>query len=165
LIGDDSGEENPRLDEIAARIEEIEDREENWTPETLDIAGAVLTVDYDGQVHIRRGYVRPEDLPKNTGRARAIETNEDGTGVSDEASPELPAPLVESLTAYRTAALGAELLNRPDIALAALVHTFAAQLSAGNGFRFRRYACDRSCRGHAQTTPKTKNLQQTRCLP
>jgi ParB family transcriptional regulator, chromosome partitioning protein len=46
LDDDDSGEDNPRLDEIALRVEEIEDREKNWTSETLSIAGAVLTIDW-----------------------------------------------------------------------------------------------------------------------
>jgi ParB family transcriptional regulator, chromosome partitioning protein len=41
LSADDSDEENPRLDEITARVEKIEDREKNWTPENLAIAGAV----------------------------------------------------------------------------------------------------------------------------
>jgi ParB/RepB/Spo0J family partition protein len=131
LTGDDEDEdeENPRLDEITARIQEIEDlREENWTPETLFIAGAVLTIGHDGKAQIHRGYVKPEDLPKNTGRGRAAGTSEDGTESPDEGSLRLPASLVESLTLHRTAAIGAELLSRPDIALAALVHTFAAQL-------------------------------------
>jgi hypothetical protein len=48
--------------------------------------------------------------------------------------------LVESLTLHRTAAIGAELLGRPDIALAALVHTFAAQL-------FLHDAADDTCLG------------------
>ena len=39
----------------------------------------------------------------------------------------LPASLIESLTLHKTAAISAELINRPDIALAALVHTLAAQ--------------------------------------
>jgi ParB family chromosome partitioning protein len=43
-------------------------------------------------------------------------------------SPMLSASLIESLTYRLTAAIGAELMNRPDIALAALLHSFAAQL-------------------------------------
>lgn len=133
LLADDSDEENPRLDEITARVEKIEDREKNWTPENLAIAGAIVTIGHDGKPDIRRGYVKPEDLPKNTGRGRATETSEDGIEVSDEGPPGLPASLVESLTLHRTAAIGAELLSRPDVALAALVHTFAAQLFLHEG--------------------------------
>jgi ParB family chromosome partitioning protein len=136
---DDFSEENPRLEEIAARIEEIEDREENWTSETLAIAGAVLTIDYEGKTQIHRGYVTPEDLPKNTGKVRAAGTREDGTE-STEGSSMLSASLIESLTLHRTAAIGAELLSRPDIALAALVHSFAAQL-------FLHDAADDTCLG------------------
>jgi ParB family transcriptional regulator, chromosome partitioning protein len=155
LNTDDPGEDNPRLDEIAARIEEIEDREENWTPETLAIAGAVLTIDYDGKAQIHRGYVRPEDLPKNTGRAGATETSEDGTEISDERSPGLPASLIESLTLYRTAAIGAELMSRPDIALAALVHTFTAQL-------FLNGAADDTCIGLRLTRHYPRGIEGTK---
>jgi ParB family chromosome partitioning protein len=126
-LGNDGAEENPRLEEIAARIEEIEDRrEENWTPEALSIG-------YDGKAQIHRGYVSPEDLPKNAGRGKASGTSEDGTEVSGKGSPMLSASLIESLTSHRTVAIGAELLSRPDIAIAALVHTFAAQLFLNDG--------------------------------
>jgi ParB family chromosome partitioning protein len=138
LNNDDEGEDNPRLEEITARIEEIEDREENWTPETLAIAGAIVSIGYDGKAQIHRGYVKPEDLPKKTGRGRDAGSTEDSTGIPDEGAPGLSASLTESLTLHRTAALGAELMSRADIALAALVHTIAAQL-------FLHDASDDSC--------------------
>lgn len=133
-LGNDEAEESPRLDEIAARIEEIEDgRAENWTPETLSIAGAIVSIGYDGKPQIHRGYIRPEDLPKKSGRAEIVTINDDGTEPSDKGSPVLSASLIESLTSHRTAAIGAELLSRPDIALAALLHSFAGQLFLNDG--------------------------------
>jgi ParB family chromosome partitioning protein len=127
---DDPDAEYPeRLREISDRIDEInENREDVWLPETLAIAGAVVRIDYHGKIAIDRGYVLPADRPKKTSTAVTV-TNDDGTVTEAEAeeTSSLSAALIESLTLHRTTALGAELVNRPDIALAALVHTMAAQ--------------------------------------
>jgi ParB family chromosome partitioning protein len=69
--------------------------------------------------------------PKITPQIRTVtKTSEDGTVTEAEIEDSftLSAALIESLTLQRTAAISAELLNRPDIALAALVHTLAAQV-------------------------------------
>ena len=50
-----------RLDAIAERIDELEDRPTAWPEETLAIAGAVVTLGRDGDVSIHAGYVKPED--------------------------------------------------------------------------------------------------------
>ena len=60
-----------RLDEVANRIEEIEDSETFWTPETLTTAGAVVTLDYRGEAEIHYGDVKPEDRTK---KARPTKT-------------------------------------------------------------------------------------------
>jgi ParB family chromosome partitioning protein len=121
------------------RIDEInEGREDVWPPETLTIAGAVVRIGYDGKTAIDRGYVLPADRPKKAASAKTVATtNDDGTVTETEIEEAftLSAALIESLTLHRTAAISAELLNRPDIALAALVHTLAAQvfLSSASG--------------------------------
>jgi ParB family transcriptional regulator, chromosome partitioning protein len=127
---DDPDAEYPeRLREISDRIDEInENREDVWLPETLAIAGAVVRIDYYGKIAIDRGYVLPADRPKKTSPAVTV-INDDGTVTEAEAeeTSSLSASLIESLTLHRTAAISAELVNRRDIALAALVHTMAAQ--------------------------------------
>jgi ParB family chromosome partitioning protein len=129
---DDADAEYPeRLNEISERIDAInEDREDVWPPETLAIAGAVVRIGYDGKTDIDRGFVLPADRPKKAPVTKTVERiNDDGSvetvEVADTSS--LPASLIENLTLHRTAAISAELMNRPDIALAALVHTLAAQ--------------------------------------
>jgi ParB family chromosome partitioning protein len=128
-----------RLREISDRIDEInENREDVWPPETLAIAGAVVRIGYDGKTDIGRGYVLPADRPQKAAQTRTVATtNDDGTVTEAEIedSLTLSAALIESLTLHRTAAISAELTNRPDIALAALVHTLAAQmfLSSASG--------------------------------
>ncbi len=119
-----------RLNEISDRIDAInEGRDDVWPPETLAIAGAVVRIGYSGKLDIDRGFVLPADRPKKTPATKTV-TNDDGSVETVEVAETstLPASLVESLTLHRTAAISAELMNRPDIALAALVHTLAAQV-------------------------------------
>lgn len=129
---DDPEAEYPeRLGEISDRIDAMnEDREDVWPAETLAIAGAVVRIGYNGRLDIDRGFVLPADRPKNAPATTTVERiNDDGSVDTVEVAetPALPASLVETLTLHRTAAISAELVNRPDIALAALVHTLAAQ--------------------------------------
>jgi ParB family chromosome partitioning protein len=127
---DDPEAEYPeRLREISDRIDAInETREDVWPPETLAIAGAVVRIDYNGKLDIDRGYVLPADRPNKAPATKTV-TNDDGSVETVEVAETstLPASLIESLTLHKTAAISAELINRPDIALAALVHTMAAQ--------------------------------------
>jgi len=118
-----------RLNEISERIDAInEDREDVWPSEALAIAGAVVRISHNGKLDIDRGYVLPADRPKKAPVTKTV-TNDDGSVETVEVAEAstLPASLIESLTLHKTAAISAELINRPDIALAALVHTMAAQ--------------------------------------
>ena len=127
---DDPDAEYPeRLNEISDRIDAInEDREDVWPAETLAIAGAVVRISYNGKLDIDRGFVLPADRPKKAPATKTV-TNDDGSVETVEVAEasSLPASLIESLTLHKTAAISAELINRPDIALAALVHTLAVQ--------------------------------------
>jgi ParB family chromosome partitioning protein len=116
---DDDEETSERLDAIEERITELEDTERAYTPETLAIAGAIVTLGHDGEVDVVRGLVRPEDAPKKSAKAKAA--NPDGT-------PAFSSPLIQSLTAAKSAAISAALCQRPDIALAVLVHTLASKV-------------------------------------
>lgn len=108
-----------RLDEIEARIEELEDTERAFTSDTTAIAGAVVTVGYDGQLNVTRGLVRPEDAPDGQSPSRDSGSKE---------KPPFSASLVESLTASRSLATSALLLTHPNVALAAVVHALAVDL-------------------------------------
>lgn len=127
-------EEHPEhLDELQELMDKLDDRPEIWPPETLAIGGAVVSIGYDGKTSIERGLIRPEDAPKQSGKGKS--STPDAAGQDREPhSPAFSAALVESLTAHKSAALSAELLQRPDIALAAVVHTIASRvlLNAGS---------------------------------
>jgi ParB family transcriptional regulator, chromosome partitioning protein len=108
-----------RMDAITERMEEIEDGPMIWPPEILAIAGAVVTLGHSGEESVYAGLVRPEDAPEKTANRKTASGKGEGFA--------LPASLIESLTAHRSAALNAALLERPDVALAATVHAMALQ--------------------------------------
>jgi ParB family chromosome partitioning protein len=149
---DDPDAEYPeRLGEISDRMDEINrNRDDVWPCETLAIAGAVVRIDYNGKTDIDRGFVLPADRPKKAPATKTVQhINDDGSVETVEVAETstLPASLIESLTLHKTAAISAELLNRPDIALAALVHTLAAQVlldSASGNVCLRIFATTKS---------------------
>ena len=120
-IEENTEEEEDRIAELAARIHELEDRERVWSPDTLAHAGVIITLGFDGEADIHDGYVRPEDRRTATKAA-------DENGAPKVKTGGLSASLIESLTAHRSAALNAELIRRPDVALAALVSSFVSQV-------------------------------------
>jgi ParB family chromosome partitioning protein len=121
---DEDSEEPARIGKIEQRLETIEARrgEDVWTPEQLAIGGAVVTIGNDGKANIERGLVRPEDMPKKkNGKSRVLASDGDERDAKDSGAG-MSAALVESLTAHKSAALAARLLETPDTALAAVVH-------------------------------------------
>lgn len=111
-------ETSARLDEIEVRINELQETECAYTPDVLAIGGAIVTIGADGEPQILRGIVRPEDEPEEERQP-------------SKPRPEFSAALVESLTEAKSAAIGASLAGRPDIALAAVVHALASDVFHG----------------------------------
>lgn len=99
------------------------DDEPSWPDAVKAMAGAVVYLGYHG-AEIERGLIRIEQQPENEEGGEA-ETDEADEAEAVEKAPALPASLIEDLTAHRTAALRIELARRPDVALAAIVHTVA----------------------------------------
>src|SRR5262249_30157274 len=95
-------------------------REPVWPPETLAIAGAVVTLGGNGNADVQRGFIRPEDAP-----AGAVPQLNGATAKTEKGIHS--AALLESLTAHRSAALTAALTQQRDVALAA-VHALASQV-------------------------------------
>lgn len=127
----DKADEEPcpdRLEAIRERLDDIQmDREDDWSPEKLAMAGTVVTIGNNGRAEILRGFVRPEDMPKKTGRPKPA-ASANGAPAGETQLPVLSSALVESLTAHKSAALAAELSGRPDIALAAVVYAMACRI-------------------------------------
>jgi ParB family transcriptional regulator, chromosome partitioning protein len=109
-------ETSARLDEIEARMNTLEETQSVYTPETLAIAGAIVSVGRNGELEIYRGLVRSED---------ELEELRDEP---KKEKPEFSAALVESLTDARSAAISALLAVNPHVALAAVTHELASGL-------------------------------------
>jgi ParB family chromosome partitioning protein len=144
-LGDsEDGDEWQRYDEIERRICMLEDREKSWTPETLAIAGAVVSIGHRGELDIHRGLVRPEDM--------AHECADDGEGDyggKPKQRPAIPASLTESLTTEKSAAITATMIGNLDIGFAAVVHAIALPVF----YRGRGKTC-------LQITTETVSLQK-----
>jgi ParB family chromosome partitioning protein len=108
------------LFDIEQRIEEIKTSAETWSPETLAIAGAIVSLDHDGSVSVERGLVRKEDLSSED---LPPDDCTPETGVARAGRNGLSPTLVADLTAHKSAAIAAELMAKPDVALAAVVHS------------------------------------------
>ncbi len=127
-------------EERKARLEALTE----WPVAWMALAGCVLHVGADGRAAVKAGLIRPEDradLAQAITKA-AEEKSAGGGGSEDDADPArgtgLPAlqslpsaagatarpvhseKLVRRLTAHRVAAIQAELLDRPEVAAAAL---------------------------------------------
>lgn len=117
-----------RLDEIDQALAAIEESRTVWPAEILAMAGAVVTLAYDGSPDVLRGLVRrgeePERLPE------------------DESSPRKPAgissALTEALTGEKSLIVSRALAGNPSVALASVVHALTLQT-------FYRFAREQSC--------------------
>ncbi len=106
-----------QLEEIDTQIDAVEEQCTVPNAEQRSLAGAVVFVGQDGKAHIERDLLRAEDA-KRFERARSESER--------AARCELPrlhsSMLVERLTAERTLALQAELVQQPMTAAIALTH-------------------------------------------
>lgn len=113
----DDGDEDvlARLNQIEGSLSDLEHAQKVWTAETLAIAGAIVTLTFNGTPAVERGLILRGDEP------------EDDT--VDESTPREPAgisaALIEELTARKTAALRDALAVNVPVALAAAVHALA----------------------------------------
>jgi ParB family chromosome partitioning protein len=136
--GDEDGAERcyreieEKAERIQAQLDALDESLAEPYPDDLAIAGAVVTVDREGRLRIERNLIRKEDmkkLPAVEGSGMGMV----GTGKADEPKPAHSEKLTRMLTAHRTAAIQAEIMNRPEVALAALVHRLALQVF-GSGY-------------------------------
>ncbi|MBI8385153.1 ParB N-terminal domain-containing protein [Pseudomonas aeruginosa] len=121
-----------RRDQVVGELQDAEDALQGYAPEVREVAGAIVTIDRNGEVVIHRGLLREAE-------AKALRTLEklrrgfgstEGEAANDEHEDADDAPkaaslsdrLAQRLSAHRTAALQIEVARHPQVALAALVH-------------------------------------------
>ncbi len=118
-LDSDDEPDTQRLDEIDKRIDLLTESTKKWPTSILNQAGAILSLDHRGEVRVERGLIRPEDRSEE-----AAPWDNDPPSAS-RPTHRISASLMAELTAQRTAAISVELLRRPAIALAAIVHRLA----------------------------------------
>lgn len=104
-----------------------------YSPGTRALSGAIVTVDRSGEAVIHHGLMREAEAKALHMLATARGT--EGSDAADEpeavATPRPSEALARRLSVHRTAALQVELARKPQIALAALVHTMVRRIVQG----------------------------------
>mmetsp|Transcript_76664 Transcript_76664/g.212354 ORF Transcript_76664/g.212354 Transcript_76664/m.212354 type:complete len:680 (-) Transcript_76664:1368-3407(-) len=148
-MSDDDGDENEYAaleaddERLQAELNTIDEALTVYPADLMAQAGCVVFVGSRGTVEVKRGLVRPEDRDAVVQAARQATNGEPTTGTALVSLPKGGAravhseKLMRSLTAHRVAAIQAELLLRPDVALAALTAHLAAKLLQDGFHRYR----------------------------
>jgi ParB family transcriptional regulator, chromosome partitioning protein len=132
-------------------------------------AGAIIGIDRNGDLDIRRNLIRPEDKAAAR-KARKAKNGGEAESETDAAEKSgLSAKLVEDLTAHRTAALQATLAGNPKVALAAVVHALALRIFHNQGTSALRIHpttvfLDRSAEGIDTTKAHKQLLEATKAV-
>jgi len=146
---DDDGDENEYAaleaddERLQAELNTIDETLAVFPADLMAQAGCVVFVGSRGTVEVKRGLVRPEDRDAVVQAARHATSGESTTSSALVSLPKGGAravhseKLMRSLTAHRVAAIQAELLLRPDVALAALTAHLAAKLLKDGFHRYR----------------------------
>ena len=121
-----------RLTEASRQLCRLEEKYAQWAPGALALAGAIVTVERNGDVVVHRGLVPPKDR-KALGKAAAVHApRRDDAPAGDQESerqrPGLSEALMRKLTAHRTVALQRLLADNTQVALAALAHNLVQRV-------------------------------------
>ena len=120
-----------RREQVAGELQAIEDALQDYAPDVRAVAGAIVTIDREGEAVIYRGLLREAEAKAlrtlhrlRQGFTEGGATNEDEGNGDDEApkAANVSDRLAQRLSAHRTAALQIEVAQHPHVALAALAH-------------------------------------------
>ncbi|AHB76816.1 ParB/RepB/Spo0J family partition protein [Pandoraea pnomenusa] len=121
-------EEGERLGE---QLQALEDGLLDYAANVKAAAGAIITIDRDGQAVIHRGLLREAEakalrtldrLRQGFGSEGEADNDDEGEDDDPPKTAAMSDRLAQRLSAHRTAALQIEVARHPHIALAALVH-------------------------------------------
>ena len=115
---------------VGEQLQALEDGLQGYSPNVKAAAGAIVTIDRNGEAVIHRGLLREAEAKAlrtlerlRQGFGSEESENEDEGDMADEAkAPAMSDRLAQRLSAHRTAALQIEVARHPQVALAALVH-------------------------------------------
>lgn len=122
----------PRREQVAGELQAVEEALQGYAQDVRAVAGAIVTLDRNGEAVIHRGLLREaeakalrtlERLRQGFGSAEGEAGNDDeGEDAEQPRAASLSDRLAQRLSAHRTAALQIEVARHPQVALAALVH-------------------------------------------
>ena len=125
---DDYEAADERCDAIRAELKTLEARRMIYSAESMQQAGAIITMTEHGTANITRGLVRHADTrtaatgATSAGSAAGATSKAKGAGKTSGGAPAVSDALCAALTAQKTLAMQALMLDRPDVALIATVH-------------------------------------------
>lgn len=122
-------------DKLGAEIEAIEQTLLVFAPETLAMAGVIVTVDHAGEIGIHRGLLRDAEAKAlRMQEGQGVTAGSDAEGEAQPPTlPRISEKLARCLSAHRTAALQAEVARHSQVALVAVVHRLALRVVV-NGY-------------------------------
>jgi ParB family chromosome partitioning protein len=118
-------------DRVGEQLQALEDRLLDYSPNVKAAAGAIVTLDRQGQIVVHRGLMREaearalrtlERLRQGFGGEGDMSDDEDAMAAETSTTAAMSDRLAQRLSAHRTAALQIELARHPQAALAAVVH-------------------------------------------
>ncbi|MBH2071540.1 MAG: ParB/RepB/Spo0J family partition protein [Burkholderiales bacterium] len=134
----------PRREQVAGELQAVEDALQGYAPDVRAVAGAIVTLDREGEAVIHRGLLREaeakalrtlEKLRQGFGSAEGEAGNDDeGEDAEQPKAASLSDRLAQRLSAHRTAALQIEVARHPHVALAALVHGMVQTILQDNHY-------------------------------
>ncbi len=135
-IGDDEAQAlQDAMDAIGNDLDAIERTLLVYPVGAVPMAGAVVSLDSEGALVVHRGLLREDEAKALRTQKRGAEAEDDAreTGAQDQTEGEplaltISEKLARRLSAYRTAALQAEVARHPHVALVAVVHRLAQRI-------------------------------------
>ncbi|PRO62010.1 ParB/RepB/Spo0J family partition protein [Cronobacter sakazakii] len=128
---------------VGEQLQALEDGLQGYSPNVKAAAGAIVTIDRNGETVIHRGLMREAEAKAlrtlerlRQGFGGEGEAGNDDEGEDDE-QPKIAAMsdrLAQRLSAHRTAALQIEVARHPQAALAAVVHGMVQTILQGSHY-------------------------------
>lgn len=125
---------------IAVRRNAIQEARKTWSLDVKAHAGALVTIDREGEIAVLRGLMRDADRKAVAAALKGADAAEGKGGEAVEAATPKSSPaecsqsLTKRLAAHRTVALQVVLSRNSPVALAALAHVFVTRVF-GDGYR------------------------------
>lgn len=118
-------------DAAEERLGALQEAAKDWDRQLMAHAGVALAIDHDGRLSVTRGLIKRtalKALNKLRHRENQVESGDEnglpeGQSSSGDFGEGMSKALIQTLTTARTGAIRSALKDRPQVALALLVHT------------------------------------------